>query len=42
MNQKSANRDEKMAGISKTEIRILLMNLVLASNSYKDLSIESR
>ena len=42
MNQMSANSDEKMAGIKKTEIRILFMNLVLANNSYKDLSIESR
>jgi hypothetical protein len=42
MNQKSAIRDEKIAGIRKTEIRILLMNLVLANSSYNDLSIESR
>jgi hypothetical protein len=34
--------DEKIAGIRKTEIRILLMNLVLANSSNKDLSIESR
>lgn len=35
INKRSAISDEKMAGIKKTEIRILFMNLVLASSSYE-------